>query len=62
MIFYIFPAGSYFGIGILADINGEKRPNTLNRDLFIYFYNSNGLIENSSGTKYLMSNSWKMDY
>lgn len=60
MVYYIFP--KYNGIGVLVDINGEKGPNTLNRDLFIYFYNSNGLIENSSGTKYLMSNGWKMDY
>ena len=63
MIFYIFPAGSYFGIGILADINGEKGPNKLSRDLFIYFYDADGKINsNSSMAPRVMSNGWKMDY
>ena len=66
MVFYIFPAGNYFGIGVLADINGEKGPNKLYRDLFFYFYRANGEIagtyqDNFAGPR-VMTNGWKMDY
>lgn len=66
MVFYIFPAGGWHGIGVLADINGEKGPNKLYRDLFIYFYGANGKITGSGWGDFtglrVMTNGWKMDY
>ena len=66
MVFYIFPAGDWYGVGVLADINGEKGPNKLYRDLFFYFYRANGKIagtyqDNFAGPR-VMTNGWKMDY
>ena len=64
MVFYIFPASNDSGVGVLADINGEKGPNKLYRDLFIYFYGANGKISDYAwGSKLrVMRNGWKMDY
>ena len=64
MVFYIFPAGNDSGIGVLADINGEKGPNKLYRDLFFYIYRANGKISDEVWNSRLrvMRNGWKMDY
>ncbi len=73
IVYYFAPLGSYLGsVGIVVavDVNGEKGPNQLWRDLFIYMYDSNGKIKNphiyssgpTSATEHLMSNGWKMDY
>ena len=66
MVFYIFPASDGHGVGVLADINGEKGPNKLYRDLFFYIYGANGQITGSGwggfGGLRVMTNGWKMDY
>ena len=66
MVFYIFPASDGHGVGVLADINGEKGPNKLYRDLFFYIYGANGQITGSGWGGFwglrVMTNGWKMDY
>ena len=75
MIFYILPMYHITtygaGIFIIVDINGEKGPNELWRDLYIFMYDSKSRLSkgpvdsyayDESPIEYMMSNGWKMDY
>lgn len=65
MIFYFLPLGGMNNLGIAIDVNGDKAPNTVGRDLFVFGINADGKIIFPSSYNYverLMSNGWKMDY
>ena len=65
MIFYFAPFGSTPSIAVAIDINGDKGPNTIGRDIVSFaFFKSNGkFYDNASGiVEHLMSNGWNMDY
>ena len=74
MIFYIYPSPERPGrsaptVEFLVDVNGQKGPNVLNRDLFEYGFYANGKMREESlseqrkdGLSVIMQNGWKMDY
>ena len=69
MIFYIYPQSPGFIGGrlqFLVDVNGEKGPNVLNRDLFEFGFDENGKLAEypyqKEGVFIIMQNGWKMDY
>lgn len=71
MIFYTTP---YIGlIKFSVDVNGEKGPNELGRDLFEFSFDANGKLDtkaryiawcdyNPEFTERIIKNGWKMDY
>ena len=65
-IYYLGTAG-FSALSVIIDVNGDKKPNTIGRDLFtFYLYNYNndykGLSPADSCTESVMTNGWKMDY
>ena len=65
MIFYFLPFGAINQLGIAIDVNGDKAPNIVGRDLFVFGINADGKIIFPYSYNYverLMSNGWKMDY
>lgn len=70
MIFYIYPASPGINVGarieFLVDVNGEKGPNVLNRDLFEFGLDANGKLSKNpyvtEGVFVIMQNGWKMNY
>ncbi len=65
-IYYLGTAG-FSALSVVIDVNGDKNPNTIGRDLFtfyLYNYNNNykGLSPADSCTESVMTNGWKMDY
>ena len=73
MIYYVSTASAgqinSSGVKFWVDVNGEKGPNILGRDMFIFVIELDGKISGRGGgwgnytmVNYLMSNGWKMDY
>lgn len=61
---YPHAAPRFIRVGV--DVNGEKGPNIVGRDFFVFLISSNGKVGGeASGTttvEHLMQNGWKMDY
>ncbi len=75
MIFYTTPYYDY-NIGLIkfsVDVNGEKGPNEVGRDLFEFSFDANGKLDTKARSNYwygynpefterIIKNGWKMDY
>lgn len=65
-IYYIGTYG-FSGLYVIIDVNGNKKPNTIGRDLFTFDLmnhdnNYKGLRPEDNCTESVMTNGWKMDY